>query len=77
MDNQLSQRKEEWEKGVQSFLTTLADTQGWVKSHEKLGVQVYRQDTDSIAIIKVQTLPPLTLPPLTLPRALCCQQRVW
>jgi len=52
MDNQLSQRKEEWEKGVQSFLTTLADTQGWVKSHEKLGVQVYRQDTDSIAIIK-------------------------
>jgi hypothetical protein len=49
----VAQRKAEWEEGVKKFLEVAASTDGWAESHEKLGVQVHRKDTDAIAIIKV------------------------
>ena len=49
----VAQRKAEWEEGVKKFLEVATSTDGWTESHEKLGVQVHRKDTDAIAIIKV------------------------
>lgn len=48
----VAQRKAEWEEGVKKFLEVATSTDGWTESHEKLGVQVHRKDTDAIAIIK-------------------------
>lgn len=48
----VEQRKAEWEAGLSKFLE-VSVLDGWTESHEKLGVRVYRKDTEAGTIIKV------------------------